>query len=369
MADPCYQLRETVEAFEASNGHIYFLRGADRAEQVLRSPTDHDRALLRALHQPTPHSQLVAALGTAAEGSEKLDASLRDLLALGLVETVEKGRTSPVSEDAQRYDRQLAYFTDTAGTREMAWAHQRRLAEASVVILGCGGLGSWAACGLACAGVGELVLVDDDTVELSNLNRQLLFRPSDLGRPKVEAAREALSAFNPQLTLRDVRRRVTSGADVRELVRGADLVIATADEPPYEIARWVNQACAAERTPWTSAGQFPPHLRVGPMIRPPQTGCWECQEIAARRDFPLYDELIDYRRRRRVNAATLGPASGIIGSALAMDAIYCLTGLNRPATQGRALIIDLRTMAVTAEEVPREEGCPTCSTAATGREW
>ena len=227
-------------------------------------------------------------------------------------------------------------------------------------MLGCGGLGSWALCGLACAGVGRLVLVDDDTVELSNLNRQLLFRMRDLGFGKARAAAEALRAFNPELELTVVPRRVASAADVRSVADGADLVIETADWPPYELSRWINRACAEAGVAHISAGQFPPTVRVGPLYVPGETGCLECQERAARRAFPLYDEVVAHRAARPSTAATLGPASGLVGSILSMEAVHHLTGICRPATRGAALMIDLRTLEVRREPVPRDPACPVC---------
>jgi bacteriocin biosynthesis cyclodehydratase domain-containing protein len=234
---------------------------------------------------------------------------------------------------------------------------QLALRGATVVVLGAGGLGSWTMAGLACAGVGRIVAVDDDTIELSNLNRQVLYRASDVGRRKVDVAAEALGALNPELEIVPLARRVRGAEDVRSVATGADFVVCTADWPVHEIGRWVNRACLELGVPHTSAGQFPPRVRIGPTFVPGRTACLECQEGAVRKGFPLYDELVEHRRHHAPVAATLGAASGLIGSLLAMEVIHWITGISEPATLGRGLVVDLRDFSNHWESVEPDPDC------------
>ena len=105
----------------------------------------------------------------------------------------------------------------------------------------------------------------------------------------------------------------------------------------------------------------PPVARVGPLYVPGETGCFECQERAYRRSYPLYDAIVERRRGNRSSAATLGPVCAFIGGQVALEALHQITGLCRPATLGVAHMYDLRTMELTREEVPRDPGCPVCS--------
>ena len=105
------------------------------------------------------------------------------------------------AREAARYDRQLRYFSDVSSGALPPSEYQRRLREARVLILGVGGLGTWASYALLCCGVGELVLLDGDQVEESNFNRQILYRERDIGRPKAEAAAEALAEFDSSCRL------------------------------------------------------------------------------------------------------------------------------------------------------------------------
>jgi bacteriocin biosynthesis cyclodehydratase domain-containing protein len=349
-----------VEAFPASDGHIYLLRGGPEPDLVIEDAGRRERALVALLAEGrTPAVAIAARLGAVGPNEDEVIGALLALAAHGLLrETAPPARPSVLrAEERARYDRQLPYLAQAGQDPEIA---QLRLREARVTILGVGGLGSWTLCGLACAGVGHVRIVDHDTVEIGNLNRQVLYRRSDVGRRKVDVAAEAIAAFNPATVVEPVARQARGSDDVARAVDGAEMVVATADWPMYELPRWINRACIAADIPWLAASQVPPLVRVGPMHVPRRSGCLECQERAARRAYPLYDELADWRQANPTVATTLGWASGLIGSLLAGEVVHQLTGLTEPATTGTAITIDLRTLHVTREQVQRDPSCPCC---------
>ena len=116
--------------------------------------------------------------------------------------------------------------------------------------------------------------------------------------------------------------------------------------------------------PFITLSHSPPVGRVGPMYVPGETGCFECQEATYRERYPLYDELVEQRRAKPSPAATLGPVCAFVGGQVALEVVHRLTGLVPPATLGRSYVYDLRTMAVTCEDVPVVPGCPVCGGAA-----
>ncbi|GAA1957102.1 ThiF family adenylyltransferase [Kitasatospora viridis] len=148
------------------------------------------------------------------------------------------------------------------------------LRRASVTVLGLGGVGSAAAVSLAATGVGRLHLLDFDTVELTNLNRQLLFAEADLGRPKTEVVAERLRALDSRLVVSTERTRITAAADVAHALRGADLVLSCADSPA-EVRDWINDACFAAGKPWLTAGYAGALVTMATMI-PGRTCCYRC---------------------------------------------------------------------------------------------
>jgi bacteriocin biosynthesis cyclodehydratase domain-containing protein len=346
------RLRPSVEPWLAPSGELFLLR-TGAADLRIDSPDALDRGLLRLLQ---------AGAVTASEAAARLDASPADLAAklaalleADVVREVSGGLPRLAPEEAARFERQLPYLAEYADPCDL----QRRLRAARVLLLGCGGLGTWALMALVSAGVGSLTLVDDDVVELSNLNRQIAYGVGALGRPKVEAAASWVAEFDPSTAVRAVQERVEGVRQVRALADAADVVVVTADWPPYELGRWVNTACVDARVPFVMAGQVPPILKVGPLYVPGATACFECHERALRSRSPHYDDYVAHARANPAPATTLGPASGMVGAAVAMELMHLLIGAT-PATRGTACLIDLRDLTSRRETIDRDPDCPAC---------
>jgi molybdopterin-synthase adenylyltransferase len=348
------RIKRTKELVESSSGDVYVLRPTHDSDLCIERPDEAARALLAALDGTRTLSALEREFGA----SEVADALATLAEAELLEDAADDERVSPRTR--ARHDRQLRYFSEVGGGDVAPSEYQRRLRDARVLMLGAGGLGSWASYGLVCCGIGELVLVDHDRVEESNFNRQILYRESDVGRVKVEAAAEALRAYDSECRVVAVERRLEGVDDVRPLAERADFVVNSADWPPLDIERWVNAACFATGVPFITMSHSPPVGRVGPLYVPGLTGCFACQERTYRDAFPMYDELLEQRRGRPSPAATLGPVCAFVGGQVALEVLHHLSGLFPPATLGRAHVYDLRTMSVSVEEVPRVAGCPVC---------
>jgi bacteriocin biosynthesis cyclodehydratase domain-containing protein len=348
------RLKRTVDAVESAAGDIYILRPGADSDLVIEQPDAGARELLAALDGSLTSEQLERRFG-----AERVRPALADLGAAALLDDAADDERSS-ARDRARYDRQLRYFADLAPDGTPASEYHRRVRSAHVVVLGVGGLGSWAAYALACCGVGAMTLVDGDRVEASNFNRQILYREADLGRLKVEAAAEALRAFDSACELTALAHRLEGVEDIRAAIEGADFVVNAADWPAHDIERWANAACFAAGVPFITMSHAPPAARVGPTYVPGRTGCYACQEAAYRESHPLYDELVEQRRGRPSPAPTLGPVCGFVGGQVALEALHQLTGLCEPATLGAAHIYDLRTMRITREPVPRRAGCEVC---------
>ncbi|HXS46618.1 MAG TPA: TOMM precursor leader peptide-binding protein [Solirubrobacterales bacterium] len=347
------RIKRTTEQIEAPNGDLYLLRPSAGTDIHIEDPDAEGRQLLEALDGSYERQELEERFG---------DDAVSDLLAqleeLGLVEDAADDDLIPEAT-TERFDRQIRYFADIT-TGPTPSQCQARLESARIVVLGVGGLGGWSALSLACCGVGEMLLIDGDRVEESNLNRQVLYTESDIGRLKVEAAAERLGDFNSRMRLETIPERVDGVDSVAAVIGGYDLVIDAADWPAHEIEQWVNEACFAAEIPYVTMSHFPPIARVGPFYVPGVTGCFACQVAAYRRNYPMFDVAIDQRRAKPTPAATLGPACGLIGGQVGLDSMHYLTGLAEPSTQGVGHIYDLRTMEVEREPVIPEPDCPVC---------
>jgi bacteriocin biosynthesis cyclodehydratase domain-containing protein len=356
------RLKSTIEVVD-NGGRLVLLRGGHRDGDVA---LDGDPRvlieLLRLLDGTRGPAEVLGALRASvapALGADDLTEALEALAADGLIEDAAEDARHLDPAGLERYDRQLRYFGDLAGAGVPRAAAQARLEAATVAVLGLGGLGGMAATMLTVCGVGTIVGVDHDVVELSNLARQVLYGQDDLGRLKVEAAAERLNQLNARGRFHGIPHRLDSTAAVADAIAGADFVVAAVDWPADRISGWVNAACWAAGIPYVGMSQHPPLVRVGPTYLPGATGCLTCQEAAYRRRFPLFDAA-----RAAISedspAATYAPACGLIGSLVANEAIAHITGLAPVACLGRSTVIDLTTLTVTHEEVPRDPDCATC---------
>jgi molybdopterin/thiamine biosynthesis adenylyltransferase len=237
----------------------------------------------------------------------------------------------------ERYSRQLVL-------PEWGEAAQRAVSEASVLVIGAGALGAPVALYLAGAGVGRIGIVDDDAVELSNLQRQLLHFTPDVGVPKAESAAAKLRFLNPDVVVEPYQVRVEAG-NAPALIEGQDLVVDCSDSFATRYA--VNAACCAARVRLVEAGVVGMSGLVM-SIKPGRSACYRCAFPAAPADAP-----------RCADAGVLGPAAGVIGSLQALEALKLLTGV-APAIADGFLQVDLATTEFLRVHAARRADCPDC---------
>jgi len=224
---------------------------------------------------------------------------------------------------------------------------QQRLLDARVLIIGLGGLGSPVAMYLASAGVGRLVLVDFDTVDLSNLQRQIAHGTADMGRSKVESARDTLLRLNPDCHVDGLGHRLDEQA-LAEQVESADLVLDCTDNFSTRFA--VNAACARSGTPLVSGAAVRLEGQVSLFTGRPGEPCYRC----------LYSEQGEEDLRCSENGV-LAPLVGIIGSVQAAEALKWLAGVGTPLA-GRLLVLDAMQMTWRALKLAADLDCPVCAT-------
>ena len=271
----------------------------------------------------------------------ELAGSVRDVKAAAQSATPDARKVSGTflaGERLERYSRQLVL-------PEWSEAAQRALAEASVLVVGAGALGSPVAMYLAGAGVGRLGIVDADDVELSNLHRQLLHFTPDLGVPKAHSAAAKLGFLNPEVVVEPYQVRLEP-ENAAGLIEGIDLVVDCSDS--FETRYAVNAACCAARIPLVEGGVLGTSgLVMG--IRPGRGACYRCAFPAAPPDAPTC-----------ATAGVLGPAAGVIGSLQALEALKLLTGV-APAIADGFLQVDLATADFLRVHTARRPDCPDCS--------
>lgn len=238
-----------------------------------------------------------------------------------------------------RYSRQIIL-------RQVGAEGQQRLKAAHVLVVGAGGLGSPAALYLAAAGVGTVGVCDDDVVDLTNLQRQVIHATADLGRPKAASAAEHLRALNPEIQVVEHRARLVA-VNAAGILSSYDAVVDGSDT--FASKFLVNDACAALGLPYVFSGilGFEGQLLT---VVPGRGPCYRCffREPPAAGSVPTCAQ-----------AGVLGPVAGVLGSLQALEVLKLLLGVGSPLV-GRLLLFDGLRLAFREVEVRRDPRCPAC---------
>ena len=249
-------------------------------------------------------------------------------------------------EQLLRYNRQIMLpQLDVAG--------QERLLQSTVLVVGLGGLGCPAALYLAAAGVGALVLADDDVVELSNLQRQIAHGTGDIGAAKVESAAASIRALNPDTQLRCLRRRL-EGAALTVLVGEVDLVVDASDNFATRYA--LNRACIAAKRPLVSGAAIRSEGQVAVFDAAAGTPCYRCLYPGSESGRESDQDLSCSEN------GVLAPVVGVIGALQALEAVKYLAGYGEPIA-GKLLVLDGWTLALRMLTLKRNPQCPDCQPA------
>ena len=244
------------------------------------------------------------------------------------------------NEQLERYSRHIIL-------KEVGVKGQKKLLNAKVLIIGAGGLGAPAALYLAAAGVGTIGIADADEVDLSNLQRQVIHATGDIGKPKVESARESMEDINPDVTVNTYHTFVTS-ENIMDLIRDYDFILDGTDNFPAKFL--INDACVMAGKPFCHAGiiRFQGQLMT---YIPGQGPCYRC----VFRNPPPKDAVPTCKQ-----AGVIGAMAGVIGCLQALEAIKYITGAGKNLT-GNLLTYDaLNNDFHKIKLPPRSRTCPVC---------
>ncbi len=244
-------------------------------------------------------------------------------------------------------DSQLLRYSRHILLDEIGVEGQERIMQARALVIGVGGLGSPVALYLATAGIGHLTLVDHDTVDLTNLQRQIAHTEARVGQPKVESARQALLAINPQLNVTALAQRADAGR-LDTLVAAADVVLDCSDN--FSTRQAINAACVRNGVPLVSGAaiRFDGQLAAYDP-RDPDSPCYAC----------VFPPDADFEETRCATMGVFAPLVGIIGSMQAAEALKLLSGAGEPVV-GRLLMLDGRNMGFNDIRLARNPDCPVC---------
>ncbi|MDD2920151.1 molybdopterin-synthase adenylyltransferase MoeB [Rhodoferax sp.] len=245
-------------------------------------------------------------------------------------------------DDLLRYSRHILL-------NEIGVEGQERILAARVLIVGAGGLGSPVALYLGSAGVGRITVLDDDTVDMTNLQRQVAHTMDRVGSPKVRSIQAAIAQLNPGVEVTAIQQRADA-ALLDQLVAQFDVVLDCCDN--FATRHAINAACVAHQKPLVSGAaiRFDGQVSVYD-ARDALSPCYAC----------VFPPEATFEETRCATMGVFAPLVGIIGSLQAAEALKLITGAGRPLT-GRLLMLDGRAMEFTEVRISRHAACPVCGT-------
>ena len=248
--------------------------------------------------------------------------------------------SADILSDAEmmRYSRQISI-------KAMDFEGQERLKQAKVLILGAGGLGCTASQYLTVAGVGHITLVDFDTVELSNLQRQVLHQDHNIGQAKVDSAKESLTRLNPHVQI-DTINAVLDDHEIDDLVAQHQLVLDCTDN--VAIRHQLNRSCFKHKIPLVSAAAIRMEGVISVFNYQDGSACYQC-----------FSQLFGEQQLTCVESGILAPVVGLIGCLQATEAIKVISQMGKPL-YGRLLMVDAMTMEFREMKLARHPQCPVC---------
>ena len=350
-------------------GNSLFFRASSMTIEV---PDEH--GVLRTLLDVMDGTRKMRAVHTALSarhpevGWEDLVVAMDDLDAHRLIEDAAVQPTGLSAYELQRWHRNINFFGSFCGIEGDKYEFQRRIARAKVTLLGLGGVGSHLLFDLAAMGVQDVFAVDFDQVEISNLNRQILYGDADVGRPKAEAAAERIRVFSPRMRFIARQTRLTSAHDVFAAIEGRDVVLCVADRPKMEILEWVNEACVRARVPLVTGGLDTQKARYYSMI-PGQSGCLVCWRDSIKTSDPYSDRVLTEHRRTQLRGdnAAFVPFVSLVTGLIMAEAAKIIAGITQPSACGRVWEVDFSDMETrVTESWQRLPHCPICGNDARG---
>lgn len=261
-----------------------------------------------------------------------------------------------------RYNANINYFSRYIGCEKNRYEIQAKMNESTILLLGLGGGGSNVLTLLAGIGPKKIIIVDYDKVEESNLGRQLLYRESDIGTPKVDAALNTFKQLNSKITIVGYNKKIITENDVLDLIEGVDLVICAIDEPPFEAQRTVNKAIVKAKVPCVFGAMQVSRGRVFTVI-PGITGCFDCLHLHySMQDKQFTQQFIGFRKIHfSPPTIAYAPAMYQLTATIVDEAVRVLTGYAEPKSLGTQYEINCEDhSSFTHPSWKRYENCPTC---------
>jgi molybdopterin/thiamine biosynthesis adenylyltransferase len=364
MSQPA--LKTSVPYFIQNNSIHFRLAGQLTS---LNDPDGSVLALLKLLdgqHSPEEIHRLLSANYPALTFAAVQDA-IRDLDEAALLQDLGDTGRDFGNTDRERWSNNLGFFETYSSLNTSKYEFQRRIRDAKVAVLGVGGIGSHVLIDLVAIGFQDIRIVDFDTIEVSNLNRQILYGEPFIGESKVKIAKERAESLNSSVRIDPIQLKISSADDVYSVAYDRDVVIAVVDRPKVHVKDWLNEGCVRAGVPLINAGvdtQRAIHYTVVPGI----SGCVQCWIRSVRTSDATSRMVFEELDRIDQGGHTYGEDTAAFNALVLFDAAYLVAELVRlttrvspPLSVGRQLEMTFHDPRLRVTETwQRDPECPAC---------
>lgn len=264
--------------------------------------------------------------------------------------------------DYSKYRRVIHFIEDYSDSDESLLEMWENIRDSNVVIVGLGAVGTWVAVNLIQSGVRNIILIDNDTVDISNLHRQFGYTEQDIGKKKTSVLANRLREFESELNIVEINSYLDSTMLSQQINEPIDLIINCADQPTVDqTSEWVGRYCMEHAIPHIVGGGYNLHLSlVGQTIIPNKTACYKCFDVQLKAVNDIEGKKIKRLHTKNRKIGSFGPMCSLIASFIGMEAIKVLTKHITPDNTNRRGEFDIYKMELNYTNFEKLEDCPWC---------
>lgn len=265
-------------------------------------------------------------------------------------------------DDYSKYRRVIHFIEDYSDSDESLLEMWENIRNSTVVIIGLGAVGTWTAINLVQSGVKNLILIDNDVVDVTNLHRQFGFCETDVGKKKTSVIANRLKLIEEKVQIREINAFLGEMTLSRYITESVDLIINCADKPSVDqTSEWVGKYCMDHDIPHIIGGGYNLHLSlVGQTIIPKKTACYKCFDIQLREINDIEGTSIKRLNTKNRKIGSFGPMCSIVASFIGMEAVKVLSKRIPPDNVNRRGEFDIYEMQLKYNQFDRLEDCPWC---------
>lgn len=350
------KLNATVSVVKISETILEFFKTNTRQQVRLRVQDDTILNLVTHLNGEKTIDELVSEYNVEKEDLLQL---LSYLQGKGILDNVSPKNEFNSYEDYRRVIHFLADFSDSHEKLINYWGNIR---TATVLIVGLGAVGTWVACNLVQSGVQKLILMDADTVDLSNLHRQFGYVEEDIGEKKVDALEKHLKEYNPAVEICKIFEFLDGDVLSRLDDRKINLIINCADKPNVDTTSlWIGEYGMKRNIPHIVGGGYNLHLSlIGQTVIPGKSACVKCYQKQLEEENKIDPTRVKKLAVKNRKVGSFGPMCSLIASMVGMEALKILSGCIEPVNINRRGEFDIYTMDIKYKEFTRRKDCEWC---------